>query len=31
MLTVSLDFQVIQDVRQRLTVFQDRRPDVYTL
>ncbi len=29
LLTVSLDIQLVQDVRQRLTVFHDRRPDVY--
>lgn len=29
LLTVSLSFELVQDVRRQLTVFDDRRPDVY--
>ncbi len=29
LLTVSLDLRLVQDVRRQLTVFDDRRPDVY--
>ena len=29
LLTVSIDMDLVQEVRRRLTVFEDRRPDVY--